>query len=77
MGYIEDGKYKKGKPKSKQVLESSSYKSWDHQMQRDNHRHDMIQPYNNDGSMNKEFVDEYLLKDPELAKAYKFNTEQE
>lgn len=73
MGYIEDGKYKKGKPKVQPLMESSTYKSWDHQVQRDNHRRDMIQPHNQDGTLNKEFIDEYILKNDEIKEAYRFN----
>jgi hypothetical protein len=70
MGYIENGKYKKGKKKQTEVIESSSYKSWDHDVQRSNHRHDMIQPWNNEGKLDQEFIDEYLLKDDDMAKLY-------
>ena len=77
MGYIKDGKYIKGKPPVEPVLESSTYKSWDHQVQRDNHRRDLIQPYNEKGEFSEEFIDQYLLKNQELADQYGFNPGEE
>ena len=71
MSYIKDGKFYKGNLKT-QHLESSTYKGWSHQSQRDNHRKDMIQPYK-EGRPNPEFVSEYR----EQSKEYGFIPKEE
>ncbi len=68
IGYIdEDGTYYHDKLPSIQLLQSSTEKQWDHDKQRSEHQHDLIQPYVN-GKPNPEFIQMYR----EESKAYGF-----
>jgi hypothetical protein len=61
MGQVVNGKYYPGKPdlsKSRPVTNKMS-DSWKHDDQRYEHRRDILQPYNKDGSVNDEFVEAY------------------
>lgn len=69
-GYILNGIYYDDEDLQKPSAESDSitYKVYDHDRQRENHRRDLIQPWVN-GKLNPEFVEQY----PEEAKQYGFN----
>jgi len=68
-GYIINGIYyssKTARP-SEVAADSSTYKAYSHDRQREDHRHDLIQPYIN-GRPNPEFIEQY----PAEAQNYKF-----
>lgn len=69
-GYIVNGVYHSGNqdPAAAISEDSSTYKAYDHDRQRENHRRDLIQPYDRQGRPNQEFISEY----PEEAKNYGF-----
>lgn len=71
-GYILNGIYYSGTQPAVGTAESdsSTYKAYGHDRQRENHRRDMIQPYK-DGRLNPEFIQEY----PKEARDYGFNQE--
>jgi hypothetical protein len=73
MGYIKNGKYVKGTAPKQSNTENITWKSQQHDEQRMKHRRDMIQPYEQNGEMKQEFIDQYLLKDKFLAEQYGFN----
>lgn len=74
-GYIVGGIYYKKPPRVQELKEGtqSTYKHWDHDRQRENHRKDLVQPHNRDGTVNQEFVTLY----PEESKAYGFIPDKE
>ncbi len=69
-GYILDGIYYTDNQDPAATIESdsSTYKAYGRDRQRENHRRDMIQPYK-DGKLNPEFIQEY----PKEARDYGFN----
>lgn len=65
MGYIIDGVYYRGKAKPELIKGKTSVnKQWDHDRQREDHQADIVQMYDRDGTVNREFVELY----PEVAK---------
>lgn len=72
MGFIgADGKFYSGRPKMADITpqKTSVWKQSDHDRQRQDHRRDLIHPYNRDGTPNQDFIDQY----PEESKhVYKF-----
>lgn len=74
MGYILDGVYHKGNAPISDMMGStrSGFKEWDHDRQREDHRAELVQPYNRDGSPNEDFIDIY----PEESKQYGFIKEE-
>lgn len=75
MSYILDGKFYKGEVPLHEVSKKvqSTFKSWDHDRQREDHARDILQPYNKDGSVNEEFVEQY----PEESKDYGLRPKEE
>lgn len=72
MGYIDiSGKYHKGTMKFAAAVptKTSVWKQGDHDRQRADHKRDLIQPYNRDGTPNQEFIDAYPDESREI---YKF-----
>lgn len=72
MGYVDaDGVYHKGEAKMAELVpnKTSVWKQSDHDRQRQDHKRDLIRPYNPDGTPNEEFILAY----PEESKhTYKF-----
>lgn len=76
-GYIINGKYYPADKNDEQgsrvpavQLDNITYRAYDHDRQREEHRRDLIQPYKN-GAPNPEFVEQY----PEEAQNYGFRKE--
>lgn len=67
MSYIIDGVYHKGKPPIVLAGINKQYRTWNHDMQRAEHKRDLIQPYDKNGNLSEEFIREY----PEESKIYK------
>lgn len=60
MSYIDaDGKYHRGEDKNLSADVSSQYRSWSHDNQRKRMGADIAQPYNSDGTPNRDFIDIY------------------
>lgn len=72
MGYIENGVYHRGsKPAPVQKISTTVagiYEQHVLERQAEAHAHDLIQPYNRDGTPNQDFIDYY----PDDAKNYGF-----
>jgi len=68
-GYIQDGVYYRKKVALGELKDNvqSTHKDWGHDRQRESHRFDLIQPYQN-GRPNPEFIEHY----PEESKNYGF-----
>ena len=71
MGYILNGKYHTGTPNMQDAVptQTSVWKQSDHDRQRADHKRDLIQPRNRDGTPNQEFIDAYPDESREI---YKF-----
>lgn len=69
-GYILNGVYYSGAVDSRDFVDghASTDKEYSHDRQREEHRRDLIQPYQRDGSPNPEFVAQY----PEESQTYGF-----
>jgi hypothetical protein len=62
MGYIDlEGVYHKEKPElaAHTPQETSVWKHSDHDRQRQDHKGDLVRPYNSDGTPNEEFINLY------------------
>jgi hypothetical protein len=72
MGFIgADGKFYSGQPKMASIVpeKTSVWKQSDHDRQRQDHKGELLRPYNPDGTPNEEFISVY----PEESKhTYKF-----
>lgn len=72
MGFIgADGKYYSGQPRMAEMIpeRNTIWKQSDHDRQRQDHKGELIRPYNNDGTANEDFIEQY----PEESKdIYKF-----
>ena len=70
MGYILDGKYYKGQAPLHIMRSSqqSTYKTHEHNRQRQDFSREIIQPFNRDGTPNNDFIQAY----PEESKGYGF-----
>lgn len=68
-GFIIDGVYHKTAPQPDQLIENtqSTYKTWSHDIQREEHQVDIIQPYEA-GKPNDDFIMNY----PEESGLYNF-----
>lgn len=71
MGYIRNGKFHSGNPPMQDMVPqpTSVWKNSDHDRQRADHKHELVQPYNRDGTVNDEFVTAYPAESKEV---YKF-----
>lgn len=61
-GYIDgNGVYHKKVPKPATMVSADqvTYKHWSHDRQREEHRGDLVQPYNRDGTPNQQFIELY------------------
>ena len=60
-GYIINGKYHQHSPSVESLRDSraATDKLYSHDRQREDHRRDLIQPYDRQGQPNKEFIQEY------------------
>jgi hypothetical protein len=69
IGYVIDGKYYEDEPTelTNSLIMSPMYRQADHEMQRQDHQRDLLQPYKPDGSINEEFMEAY----PDQAKLYR------
>ena len=70
MGWVEGGKYHKGKPDMDKLrsTQHSGHKSWDHNRQKKDFAREIIQPYDRSGKPNEDFIQAY----PEEAQGYGF-----
>lgn len=70
IGYLKDGEYHTGKPdlSKMQKTQQATYKAWDHDKQRFDHKADILQPRLSNGQPNPEFIQVY----PEESQAYGF-----
>ena len=60
IGIIVDGQYYPDAQSAPQPQRQSvTYKGWSHDMQRADHRRDLIQPYDRSGKPSQEFIAQY------------------
>lgn len=78
MGYIDNkGKYHKGTLVVADSLPSptSVWKQSDHDRQRADHKRDLVNPYNRDGTPNEAFIEAYPEESKEVYKFIKTDEE--
>lgn len=75
LGFIVNGKYHRQEPNLQELSEDtqSTYKTWSHDIQREDHQVDIIQPYDRSGKPNEDFVMNYPTESKEV---YKFVEEE-
>lgn len=69
MGYIgSDGIYHEGSPSLPDMVveRSVNWKQGDHDRQRQDHKIDLIRPYNPDGSPSEQFIEQYPTESQEV-----------
>ncbi len=73
LGYINKGKYYTGDAKPELPSTNATFKGWDHDQQRQDHKWELVQPWTRQGEPNPEFTEAF----PEEAKQYGFITDEE